>query len=83
MHHDNYMRPFDIRWLCVKHHRQWHTNFKAENRDVYKSGIWVPLDETTLRRMREAKPRDERNYKGMVQRGLDYYLERSERGEER
>ncbi len=82
MHHDNYLHPLAIRWLCPTHHRQWHTKFKAENRHAM-NGVWVPLDEETFARLREATARDDRQQAQVLQRGLRYYLERSEDGKER
>jgi hypothetical protein len=23
-HHDDYLRPLNVRWLCPAHHKQWH-----------------------------------------------------------
>ena len=30
-HHDNYTKPLEIRWLCPKHHREYHLIRRLEN----------------------------------------------------
>lgn len=38
-HHDDYAKPYDVRWLCKPHHQQWHTvNGPGKNRD------FIPVD---------------------------------------
>lgn len=37
-HHDDYSKPFNVRWLCPQHHREWHKNNEAKNKGD-KSGF--------------------------------------------
>ena len=31
-HHDDYLKPLNVRWLCQAHHKQWHAkNGEAKN----------------------------------------------------
>lgn len=33
-HHSDYRRPFDVWWLCNKHHGKWHAIFMTEDYDI-------------------------------------------------
>lgn len=34
-HHDDYAKPYEVRWLCKPHHQEWHAaNGPGKNRDT-------------------------------------------------
>jgi hypothetical protein len=33
-HHDDYDRPLQVRWLCKRHHLDWHNIFTPKNRQA-------------------------------------------------
>ena len=36
-HHDDYSKPFDVRWLCREHHLEWHRDNTAIYKDIHKA----------------------------------------------
>ena len=35
-HHEDYSKPFDVQWLCVKHHHEHHRKYKLVKGEIVK-----------------------------------------------
>lgn len=40
-HHDDYLKPLEVRWLCPAHHHQWHAQHgEAKNANATEEEFW-------------------------------------------
>ncbi len=74
-HHDDYLKPLEIRWLCRKHHRLHHakhpTGLKWPTYKTHPCSVQVHIGAVTRARLLELGKREDRSMNWLIRKFID------------